>query len=349
MSLFKRPNSKFWWMKFTFDGQLIQQSTQVANKRDALTVESAYRTQLALGKIGVEQKRKAPTFDKAVQDFLKWSQMERAKNTHDRIVYSFQPLLSYFGKVKIDKIESKDIENFVLERSRQKSRKTKDFITRETINRELCVLKMLFRRLVDNEVIKKNPARKIKQLSENERKFHVLTPEEKKLYLLAAPQPLQDIAGLLLETGMRCGEVYRIKKDEVFLSEGFLKVTKSKTRSSIRRVHLSVKAQKILSARISKFDGEYLFPQNDKDGEQATGSLVYLHLKTIRRLGFNFRLYDCRHTFATRAVENGIDLVVLASILGHANLKMIMRYAHPSEKNKAEAIRKMENGKAKAV
>jgi hypothetical protein len=58
MALYKRPNSKFWWMKFTFDGQLIQQSTQVANKRDALTVESAYRTQLALGKIGIKAKAK---------------------------------------------------------------------------------------------------------------------------------------------------------------------------------------------------------------------------------------------------------------------------------------------------
>lgn len=100
---------------------------------------------------------------------------------------------------------------------------------------------------------------------------------------------------------------------------------------------------------MSRFDGEYLFPQNDKDGQKATSSLVTPHLKTIRRLGFNFRLYDCRHTFATRAIENGIDLVVLASILGHANLKMIMRYAHPSEKHKADAMRTMEVVKAKTV
>jgi site-specific recombinase XerD len=112
-----------------------------------------------------------------VQDFIEWSKMERAENTHQRIVYSFEPHPAYFGKVKVDKIETKDVENFVLWRSRQKSRKTKDFITRETINRELCILKMLFRRLLDNEVISKNPARKVKQLPENERKFHVLTLE----------------------------------------------------------------------------------------------------------------------------------------------------------------------------
>jgi site-specific recombinase XerD len=63
-----------------------------------------------------------------------------------------------------------------------------------------------------------------------------------------------------------------------------------------------------------------------------------------------FRLYDARHIFASRAIEDGIDLLVLASILGHSNLKLAMRYAHPSEKFKADAIRIMEtNRKAKAV
>lgn len=75
-----------------------------------------------------------------------------------------------------------------------------------------------------------------------------------------------------------------------------------------------------------------------------------MQFETIKKLELKFRLYDCRHTFASRAVEDGIDLLVLASILGHSNLKMVMRYAHPSEGFKAEAIRKMEtNRKAKAV
>ncbi len=54
MALYKRPNSKFWWMKFYFDGELVQQSTKVANKRDALTIEAAFRHELALGRIGIK-------------------------------------------------------------------------------------------------------------------------------------------------------------------------------------------------------------------------------------------------------------------------------------------------------
>jgi integrase len=104
---------------------------------------------------------------------------------------------------------------------------------------------------------------------------------------------------------------------------------------------------------MKKFDGEYLFPQNDIDGQFATKTLNHSHLKVARFLGYDFRLYDCRHTFATRALESGVDLLTLASILGHANLKMVSRYAHPSEKHKADAIRRMEQSrvkiKAKAV
>jgi spore germination protein GerM len=70
MALYKRPNSKYWWMKFFFDGEFVQQSTKCSNKRDALQVEAAFRHELALGRIGIEPKVKAPTFKQAVDDFL---------------------------------------------------------------------------------------------------------------------------------------------------------------------------------------------------------------------------------------------------------------------------------------
>src|SRR5687768_4391785 len=61
----------------------------------------------------------------------------------------------------------------------------------------------------------------------------------------------------------------------------------------------------VSNVEIARFDGVYLFPQNDIDYKSATQPLNYFHFKTVRRLGFNFRLYDCRHTFATRALESG--------------------------------------------
>jgi len=103
---------------------------------------------------------------------------------------------------------------------------------------------------------------------------------------------------------------------------------------------VSDKTKKFLAARILRFDGDYLFPHNDIDGNKPTGSLVYINLKMTRAPGFNFRIYDARHIFATRAIKDGGDS-------RNSNLKMWMRYAHPSERRKAAAIRKMEKGQAK--
>jgi len=167
---------------------------------------------------------------------------------------------------------------------------------------------------------------------------------------MACPQPLQNVATVMLETGMRCGEIYRIRRSEVFLGKGFLKVTKGKTKASVRQVHLSAKASAVLRGRLQRFKGENLFPQNDEDFRAATQTIDKMHIRTMERLKLSFRLYDCRHTFANRAVENGVDLLTLSLILEHSGLKTISRYAHPSETYKADAIKKMENRKfAKAV
>ena len=55
-----------------------------------------------------------------------------------------------------------------------------------------------------------------------------------------------------------------------------------------------------------------------------------------------FRPYDCRHTFATRAAEAGVDLVTLAALLGHSRVQVVMRYAHPTGEHQFNAMKKME-------
>jgi integrase len=59
-----------------------------------------------------------------------------------------------------------------------------------------------------------------------------------------------------------------------------------------------------------------------------------------------FRLYDLRHTYATRAVMAGVDLPTLSALLGHTSVQMTMRYCHPAEEHKREAAGKIEKFKA---
>ena len=54
------------------------------------------------------------------------------------------------------------------------------------------------------------------------------------------------------------------------------------------------------------------------------------------------RLYDLRHTWATRAAMSGIDLVTLAAMLGHSRIQMVLRYAHPTQAHQAKAMEQLE-------
>ena len=53
-----------------------------------------------------------------------------------------------------------------------------------------------------------------------------------------------------------------------------------------------------------------------------------------------FRLYDLRHTWATRMAMAGVDLVTLAAMLGHSRIQMVLRYAHPTEEHQFAAMEK---------
>ena len=68
------------------------------------------------------------------------------------------------------------------------------------------------------------------------------------------------------------------------------------------------------------------------------------HSGALKITGLNrFRIYDLRHTFASRMAMAGVDLVTLAALLGHSRVQMVMRYAHPVEEHKILAVKKLEN------
>jgi integrase len=99
-----------------------------------------------------------------------------------------------------------------------------------------------------------------------------------------------------------------------------LQIENGKTKSSNRKIRLSDKATRLLQNRLEKSAGVYLFPKGDKDFATPTYQLNQYHRMTLNRIGLKFRLYDFRHTFATRAIESGIDLLILAHLLGHSSL-----------------------------
>ncbi len=160
--------------------------------------------------------------------------------------------------------------------------------------------------------------------------------------MLAASQPLQDVARLMLETGMRPEEVCRIRRADVHLAQGYLSNPHGKTKAAKRKVPLSDAAASVLQARLESSEGEYLF-RGRGVGDAPIIKVNNAHTSAVKRSGVaKFRLYDLRHTWATRAAMAGVDLVTLAAMLGHSRIQMVLRYAHPTEEHQFQAMRKIE-------
>ena len=168
------------------------------------------------------------------------------------------------------------------------------------------------------------------------------TESERRRYLSKATPVLRDVATLMLETGMRPEEVYRIQPRNVHLAQSYLFNPFGKTKAAKRKIRLTAAAHSILSERLQKCDGPYLFPHT-LDPNRPVPKVSDAHERAVRDSGVApFRLYDLRHTWATRAVEAGVDLVTLAAMLGHSKINMVMRYAHPTQEHQTAAMKKME-------
>jgi len=345
-------------MNFMVNGQRIQKSTGCKSKRDAEEVERAYRTQLAKGEVGFEEKKPVPLFKAAMKEYLARLIADCGKpNTRHRAETSSKALLRYFGDKSVDRISVDDVERFKDWRRKQKKQAPHNKLSKNkhatvtaiirpaTLNRELACLRAMINYFIRQDVLVKNPVSKVKFLKEDNEQMRVVTRDEERLYLLACSQPLRDVATIMVETGMRPDEIYRLERRNVHLDKGYLFNPHGKTKAARRKLPLSQRAIGVLRRRLQKIEGEFVFPSTRR-GKNPSHHIVKLnnaHRGAIKRAGVEpFRLYDLRHTFATRAAEAGVDIMTLAALLGHSRVQMVMRYAHPSEEHQFSAVKKIE-------
>lgn len=361
MHLYKRGD--FWWFQFIHDGKRYRQSSDSENKVEAGKRATKFRADIIDGKFGIVKRKLIPTFADAMDAFLKWSKEEhRAKpNTTKRYKNSAVALRRFFGAQALDTITSGDVERFKVKRAAEnattrdgkKRKATSKRIRPATVNRELACMRAMYNHAIKDCPDLRNPVSAVKFLPEMNQQERVLTFAEQEQYLRLATPMLRDIAGIILETGMRPEEVYTLKGDAVNIDGAFLKVMSGKTPAARRRIELSAEAQRILSERVKKHKAGYLFPHESK-ANKPVPKINNAHDRTLLAMAeesaelkkrgesfvpfHKFRLYDLRHTWATRAAEAGIDLVTLASMLGHSRIQMVMRYAHPTQGHQTAAM-----------
>jgi integrase len=343
MAVYRR--GKIWWYNFEFQGRHIQESSGFTTKTRAIQAEAKRRSELLDRRAGFTQTKLAGKFDEHVTEFLEWSTRQHRPKTRELHGTNCDTLLRFFSGKFLDEITTGMVEDFKLARSNEERKNAKDgsIVSPATVNRALTTLKKLFNHADKSGYGIANPTRNIEFLNEGLGRMRVISFEEEILYLAKASQPLKAIAQIILDTGLRPEEVFRIRFEHLDFAARTIFNPFGKTKAARRKVTMTAEVEAILKGRVKTAKGPYIFPSK-AGNDRPIGSVRKAHDKAVEDAGIgeHFRLYDLRHTFATRAVAGGVDLPTLSAMLGHTSIQMTMRYVHPAEEQKKIATGKLE-------
>jgi integrase len=352
-------NGKLEW-RFEVNGHEYSHVTDLADTaRNRIKVQrlEADARRLVLEGRGAELRIQVQPFSSAADAFCKWAQGEYSShpNSWKRLRGSMTSAKDCFGKRPLSSITRGDIEDY------KSWRRTAHKVREVTIRHDLHALSLLFQYGQKHNWCKANPIREVEIPSDADAvRIHVLTPEEEAKYFsalevlaaekLAKKRPgqahgledLGDLAKLMLNQGCRPEELRALEQSDVDLERGCFTIKKGKTNAARRTLKMTLTSRDILSRRLGA-PGRWVFPSRRNPG-QHIGQHQRLQDAALKKAGVSFVLYDCRHTFATRAVERGVEIPKLMSILGHGNLRSIMKYIHMTQTHINEGMEKFEAG-----
>lgn len=230
-------------------------------------------------------------------------------------------LKAWFTVDDLRKITPTMVDEFRAWRLRKKN-------TRATVNRYVALLKTMLNRAVDEGYLEANPCRKIKQYSERDREhMRILTLDEEPRLMAELAPHIRPIVVIALNTGLRLGEIMRLKWSDVDMGKALLKIENTKS-GKVRYVPTNERVLGILGGIPRK--GRNIFQiLNPKTGFYAA----------LRRAGIaGVRFHDLRHTFASRLVLRGADIETIRSLLGHSSLSVTQKYVHSGRDDARQAV-----------
>ena len=339
---------QIYWYKFTFNGEAIRESTRQKNQIVARNMESAHRTSLAKGLVGIREKRTVPTLREFCERRFKPWANATFENTCRNNWFWFRAgigrLTRYetLANTKLDEITNEKVAGFavheqtrLLNRGRDEGEE-KCGLAVSSINSSIRVLRRMLNLAAEWGVIESTP--KLALLPGENHRERVVSPEEESRYLAAASPLLADVATILADTGVRPDECYRLCWEDLTWANGrngSLLVRHGKTAAARRVLPMTPRVRGVLEMsweRAGRPVEGWLWPAPTLSGRIDHSSLKKQHIRAVRLSKVRpFVLYDFRHTFLTRLGESGCDAWTLARIAGHSSVAISSRYVHPSE------------------
>lgn len=268
------------------------------------------------------------------------------------------------GSIKLTKLTAHDLQKLykdLMENGRinRKSGHGNPGLSSTTVRSLHLMLHSAFERARKEHLIPYNPTEDCIAPKVQKVEMQILKPEHIKEYLDAAnKRNLLPMFYLELVSGLRKGELtallwsdldiqnrtISVSKQYVKNPNGELTLSRPKTETSVRQISIPQEAVDLLIQEHEKhLNNPYMFPSPATGKMYYPDSIVNLHKKILKDAGLpHIRFHDLRHTFATLALQNGIDVKTVSSMLGHYDAGFTLRtYTHATRQKQDEAAQTM--------
>ncbi len=295
------------------------------------------------------------------QTFCKPALRTTTRDGYENGIYKH--VIPSIGKIPLNKLSQNDLQQFYAKLKRSGRLHYVDTQGEGTSNRTVRSCHALCRSALEKAIaeglITTNPALGCKLPPKKGREMQVLTPNEIARFLARAKEEgYYEIFLLELSTGMRRGEILGLKWSDINFKDGSLRIQRQvvaagkqvivqppKTRSSIRTIILPPYMVELLVQMKKEKTCEWIFPSPVKEGEPRNPTALHHRFKLIlKRAGCkDIRFHDLRHTFATMALENGMDVKTLSGIIGHISAETTLNiYSHITDTMQVQASVKID-------
>jgi len=211
---------------------------------------------------------------------------------------------------------------------------------------------------VKHKLILSNPTDGCEIPKVEHKEMHTIHAEQLGAFLREAKESgVYELYYLDLATGLRRGELLGLKWEDVDLTHGVIHVRRQvyridgevkevplKTKNAYRNISISKDAVEMLQEMEKHRISEYVFP-SPSGGPISPDSVLNMLHRVLKRAGLPaVRFHDLRHTFATLALQNGVDIKTVSGMLGHFSAGFTLdTYAHVTTAAQKEAANTMGN------
>lgn len=328
MGIYKR--GKVYWIDFHDQNRKrVQESSQSSNKRDAEDMLTLRKSELLRG---VYKQPVKITFGEFGERYMEHAKTNKRSWLRDQQM--LENLYGFFGKERqFGEISPVNIEGYKIHRRAK--------VSGATVNRELALLKRMFNLAINWDLfLNVNPVRKVKFFREFNTGLRVLSSEEEKSLIQNASPYLQDLICFAVNTGLRIGEIFSLRWSNVDLKKGLLTIFSPKT-EKLREVPINLETRKVLQAWWLGKKNEVVF-YNPETGKPFVDLKTGFGLACSKAGISGVTWHTLRHTFASRLVNRGVDIVTVKELLGHSSISVTMRYAHTNIDSKRAAVEKLD-------